>query len=63
MFIVCGVKRLHDRNHPGTYLLFYLVPLIGQVWIFVELAFLSGKSGPNRFGADPMEMPMKMVEI
>jgi uncharacterized membrane protein YhaH (DUF805 family) len=83
------VKRLHDRNKSGFWLipilivhrLFYLYYglflglyfgvdissakglLLVMVavawsllatWIFIELIFLIGSDGPNRFGADPL---------
>ncbi len=33
-------RRLHDTNHSGGYFLFFLIPLIG--WIFVLVWVLSG---------------------
>jgi uncharacterized membrane protein YhaH (DUF805 family) len=49
-----GVKRCHDRDRPGWYLLIWFVPLIGQIWLSIELAFFRGTSGPNRYGPDPL---------
>ena len=48
------VKRLHDRNHSGWFALIYLIPIVGPIWILVEVIFLRGTTGPNRFGDDPM---------
>lgn len=53
--IAVAVKRLHDRNKSGWWLLLLLIPLIGIIWFFVEGGCLRGTRGPNRFGPDPLE--------
>ena len=50
------VKRWHDRNRSGWWTLLSFIPLIGQLWTFVELGFLRGTRGGNRFGIDPIVM-------
>ena len=55
--IAVSVKRCHDRNRSGWFLLVYLVPVIGQLWVWVELGFLRGTAGANRFGPDPLQRP------
>ena len=74
-----GVKRLHDRDRSGWWIvLFYVVPgvlggagkgtdgdlaqgilglatLVLSIWGLVELGFLRGTRGPNRFGPDPLQ--------
>jgi uncharacterized membrane protein YhaH (DUF805 family) len=47
------IKRAHDRDWPWPYILLLLVPLV-QFWPLVELGFLRGTIGSNRFGADPV---------
>lgn len=77
------VRRLHDRNHSGWWLLafgllplivaagFYVSGFIGQpfsgwaffggfavamalsLWASIEIDFLQGTPGPNRFGPPP----------
>jgi uncharacterized membrane protein YhaH (DUF805 family) len=86
-----GVKRLHDRDRSGWWLvaqfailvlavvavvgsivayqaqisngliLIYLIAavlgiaaLVISIWLFVEIGFLRGTQGPNRFGPDPL---------
>jgi len=49
-----NVKRCHDLNHSGLYLLWGLAPFLGQLILFVELGFIKGTDGPNRFGPDPL---------
>jgi uncharacterized membrane protein YhaH (DUF805 family) len=51
--LALGVKRCHDRDKSGWFLLIGLIPLIGQVWLLIDLGFLDGTPGPNRFGPSP----------
>ena len=47
-------KRWHDRDKSGWWSLIIFVPIIGSIWFLVELGFLRGTEGPNRFGPDPL---------
>ncbi len=47
-------KRWHDRDKSGWWSLIMLIPLIGGIWMLIELGFLRGTDGPNRFGPDPI---------
>jgi len=51
--IALNVKRLHDRNKSALWVLLTFVPLIGPVFVIVELGILSGTKGPNQYGQDP----------
>jgi uncharacterized membrane protein YhaH (DUF805 family) len=44
------IKRFHDRDKSGWWVLLNLIPIIGPIWLFIELGFLPGTPGPNRFG-------------
>lgn len=46
------VRRLHDQDKSGWWILIGLVPLIGGIWLLI-LYFIDGTPGPNRFGPDP----------
>ena len=46
-------KRWHDLNKSGWWSLINLIPIVGQIWLFIELGFLKGTPGQNRFGEDP----------
>jgi uncharacterized membrane protein YhaH (DUF805 family) len=48
------VKRWHDRDKSGWWVLISFVPLIGFIWFLIECGFLRGTEGPNRFGEDPI---------
>jgi len=50
---VC-IKRLHDRDRSGWFYLLLLVPLV-NIWMGIELYFLRGTGGPNRYGPDPLQ--------
>ena len=52
--LAISVKRYHDRDRKGWWLLIALIPIIGVLWIFVVLGFLKGTEGANRFGSDPL---------
>ncbi len=46
------IRRLHDTDRSGWWLLISLVPLIGWI-IFLIFMVLEGKPERNRFGPDP----------
>ena len=46
------IRRLHDIDKSGWWILIALIPLIGFIWLIV-LYCTEGTRGPNRFGADP----------
>lgn len=48
-----AVRRLHDINRGGWWLLMDLVPMIGPFALIV-VNCLKGTAGPNRFGPDPL---------
>ena len=50
--IAVGIRRLHDTDRSGWWLLIAFVPFIGALVLLVFF-LLDGTSGPNRFGPDP----------
>lgn len=63
LLVVCGtfiigiwvnmsamVRRYHDRNKSGWWFLLCVVPIVGPLWQFIELGFLSGTPGGNSYG-------------
>lgn len=46
------VRRLHDIDKSGFWLLIGIIPIIGQIILLVFL-LLEGTRGENRFGLDP----------
>lgn len=51
--ITSAVRRLHDINCRGWWLLLVLLPYIGGIALLIMLA-LPGTKGDNRFGPDPL---------
>ena len=47
----CGVRRIHDSDKSGWFILLSLIPIIG-LYVFV-LLIQDGSKGKNRFGAKP----------
>ena len=48
--LTTAVKRWHDRNKSGWWVLITLIPIIGVFWALVEQGFLGGSHGENRYG-------------
>lgn len=48
-----SIRRLHDTNRSGWWLLLFLIPLIGTI-VAIVLLSLKGTEGENRFGPDPL---------
>ena len=47
------VKRWHDRDKSGWFVLVMFIPVIGWLWQLIECGFLDGTPGSNRFGPSP----------
>jgi uncharacterized membrane protein YhaH (DUF805 family) len=47
------IKRWHDRDKSGWWVLIGMIPCIGPIWAFVECGCLRGSFGPNGYGPDP----------
>ncbi len=48
------VKRWHDRSKSGFWVFINMVPIIGTIWPLIELGYLQGSIGPNKYGNDPL---------
>lgn len=51
--IAVSVRRLHDIDKSGWWLLICLIPLIGMI-ILLIWACSKGTDGDNRYGSDPL---------
>ena len=54
--IIVQIKRWHDLDKSGWWVLINFIPIIGQLWCLVECGFGEGTVGPNRFGPDPLQV-------
>ena len=50
--LAVNIRRLHDSDRSGWWLLLGLVPMVGGIIVLVFMV-LEGTRGANRFGADP----------
>ena len=46
------IRRLHDTDRSGWWLLIGLIPLVGLVLLVFMI--MEGTKGPNKFGEDPV---------
>ncbi|MDG4768408.1 DUF805 domain-containing protein [Solwaraspora sp. WMMD406] len=53
--LAVGVRRLHDTDRSGWWLLIALIPIVGAIVLLVFFV-LDGTHGPNRFGPDPKDV-------
>jgi uncharacterized membrane protein YhaH (DUF805 family) len=51
--LAVSVKRWHDVDKSGWWVLIGLVPAIGGLIALVFNGFIAGTPGPNRFGSPP----------
>jgi uncharacterized membrane protein YhaH (DUF805 family) len=49
--LAVSVKRCHDRGRSGWFLLVKLIPIVGALWVLVDLGFLPAAEGAARFEA------------
>jgi uncharacterized membrane protein YhaH (DUF805 family) len=52
--IAVQVRRFHDQDKSGWFLLLAFIPFIGGIIVLVFMC-LEGTKGPNRFGPDPKD--------
>lgn len=57
-----GVRRLHDTNRSGWWVLISLIPIVG-VFILIYFTVQDGQSGTNRFGPNPKTFNEPGAEI
>lgn len=52
--IAVQVRRFHDQDKSGWFVLLALIPFLGGLAVLVFMC-LEGTKGPNRFGPDPKD--------
>jgi uncharacterized membrane protein YhaH (DUF805 family) len=50
--IAVAIRRMHDTNRSGWWILINLIPCVGFIW-FIVLAAQEGTAGDNQYGPDP----------
>ena len=56
------VRRLHDQDKSGWFLLLGVIPYLGGL-ILLILMCIDGTPGPNRFGPDPKDPENDIVDV
>ena len=49
------VRRFHDINKSGWWLLLQFIPILGLIALLYYLGFKKGTEGPNQYGEDPLQ--------
>ena len=60
--LAVAVRRLHDTDRSGWWLLIGLVPIVGAIVLLVFFV-MDSTPGTNRFGANPKERPLSAPSI
>ena len=47
-----AVRRLHDTNRSGWWILIIFIPIVGTIW-YIVLCCFDSTPGENRFGPNP----------
>jgi APA family basic amino acid/polyamine antiporter len=54
--LAVNVKRCHDRGRSGWFMLIGIIPIL-SFWYLIEIGFLRGTTGENKYGPDPLGQP------
>jgi len=55
-----GVRRFHDKDKSGWFILISIIPIIGTIIIMIMLSD-KGTEGPNRFGKYPLKLKKNLI--
>lgn len=52
-------KRYHDLGYSGYRSLLSFIPIVGAIWVIVELGFFPGDPKRNHYGINPLSQPAR----
>ena len=55
-----AMRRMHDINKSGWWILINLIPLLGLIW-FIVFACRDSQPGDNKYGPNPKEVASPQV--
>lgn len=55
------IRRLHDLNQSGWWVLIILLPYVRGVLLIAAL-FIKGTKGPNKYGPDPLQLASQEIK-
>lgn len=58
--IAVNVKRCHDRNRSGWFVLLAFLPFL-SIWYLIEILILRGTEDNNHYGSDPLLESRKII--
>lgn len=58
-----STRRMHDRGISAWMFLIVLVPLLGPLWLFIELGLRRGSAGENQYGPDPLDTGVDYLTV
>ena len=53
--IIVSIKRLHDMNRSGWFVLIAIIPIIGLIAV-IWMGVVKGIDGDNQYGKDPLKI-------
>lgn len=53
IIVATHAKRMHDLGKSAWWLLVGFIPVVGPIWLMIQLGCLRGTAGPNYYGLDP----------
>ena len=56
--LAVAVRRLHDVNKSGWFLLIAIIPIVGIIWLLV-LMVTDSDPGENKYGMNPQAIPIQ----
>jgi uncharacterized membrane protein YhaH (DUF805 family) len=59
---VCA-KRAHDRSQSGWWVLLSFLPVIGNIWMIVNLGIMRGTEGVNKYGPEPERRQFTLTSL
>jgi uncharacterized membrane protein YhaH (DUF805 family) len=61
--LAAAVRRMRDRGKSPAWLLVALIPVLGPLWLFVDLGLMSGTPGENQYGPDPLTVDSDYLSV
>ena len=61
--VAIGVKRCHDRGRSGWFMLALLIPVVGAIWVLVELGFLAAKEDGHPYTSERLSAGPQPTEL
>ena len=58
-----AAKRMRDRGKSPAWFFVVLVPVLGPLWLFIELGLRKGNPGENQYGPDPLELDSDYLTV